>query len=158
MARSASLGRGFESCRRSSSYHHCPRAAAGSQQRALPVPVAMRGGGRLELGTTTSRRRTEASPLLPSVALDARRSPQSRRERSEWVVARKKYLLRLFQFKNETEAKIVLNLVFCGSLANVAFVFGRNAAPAKRKAGGNDSRGRRDGSNRKKAVQRGRKR
>ena len=90
----------------------------------------MRGGGRLELGTTTSRRRTEASPLLPSVALDARRSPQSRRERSEWVVARKKYLLRLFQFKNETEAKIVLNLVFCGSLANVAFVFGRNAAPA----------------------------
>ena len=45
-------------------------------------------------------------------------------------MARKKYLLRLFQFKNETEAKIVLNLVFCGSLANVAFVFGRNAAPA----------------------------
>ncbi|KAH8075925.1 hypothetical protein JL720_10382 [Aureococcus anophagefferens] len=38
--------------------------------------------------------------------------------------------LELHGFKDDIEARIVLNLVVCGNLANVAFVFGRNAAPA----------------------------
>ena len=39
-------------------------------------------------------------------------------------------VIRWLGLKDETEARLVLRLVFMGALANIAFVFGRNAAPA----------------------------
>ena len=65
----------------------------------------------------------EGSPLLPAVRAPPVKPAGGARRLAKW-------LARAFHFKSEAEAVVVANLVLCGMLANVAFVFGRNAAPA----------------------------
>ena len=84
----------------------------------------MRAASRhVELG---GRRRKESTPLLP---VAHQRSPKPDAARGPGAFLRR-HALSYFSFKDDIEARIVLNLVVCGNLANVAFVFGRNAAPA----------------------------
>ena len=84
----------------------------------------MRAASRhVELG---GRQRKAGTSLLP---VAHQRSPKPDAARGP-VSFLRRHALSYFSFKDDIEARIVLNLVVCGNLANVAFVFGRNAAPA----------------------------